>query len=207
MAGISTRGLNLRLWFLWMRHSYPFRWAHRPLCSNFSDDILRIGHVHLCRSCLCAYCGMVLCAISWLFFGAVRESSLTLLICLMVPTIGLSTPQFYKQCPRLLRDLLRFSMGCCITLCVCVILSRSMLIGVTCGGILLLFWRIYFLVRRKRKAQACTGCGELGRRRICTGCRLQADAVRAYETRATNLLLASGKNPCMLGPRTRCVNH
>jgi hypothetical protein len=207
MTGISTRGLNFRLWFLWMRHSYKFRWAHRPLCSRFSDGILRIGHVHLCRSCACAYCGIVLCAILCLFLDVVRESSLTLLPCLMLPTIGLSTPRFYKQWPRPVRDLLRLSMGCCITLCLCLILTGGILIGLTSAGILLLFWRIYFAVRRKRRAQACSGCPELEQRRICTGCRLQADAVRAYETQATNLLLASGNNPCIPGPRTRCANH
>jgi hypothetical protein len=207
MNGISTRGLNLRLWFLWVRHSYRFRWAHRPLCSRFSDDLLRIGHVHLCRSCACAYSGIFLCAILCLFLDPVRESSLTPLLYLMLPTIGLSTPRFYKRWPRLVRDLLRLSMGCCITLCLCLILTGGILIGLTCAGILLLFWRIYFLVRRRRRAQACSGCPELGQRRICTGCRLQADAVRAYETQATNLLLASCSNPRMPGPRGKCANH
>ncbi|MHC4527470.1 MAG: hypothetical protein ACYS29_06300, partial [Planctomycetota bacterium] len=53
----------------------------------------------------------------------------------------------------------------------------------------------------------CSGCPELGQRRICTGCRLQADAVRAYETQATNLLLASGYNPCIPAPRVRRPSH
>lgn len=198
MTCIGTRVLAARLWFLWLRHSYRFRWAHRPLCSKFSEDILRVGPVRLCRSCVCAYGGVILCAILCWLLNAVRESSVPVLLCVMVPTIGLSMPPLYKQCPRPVRDLLRFGMGCCITLCVCVMLMGNALVSVTCAGILLLFRRLYSVMRRERKAQACNGCPELGRRQICAGCRLQADAVRAYETQGTRLLLASGRGPEVL---------
>jgi len=194
MTGISTRGLNARLWALWLRHSYRFRWAHRPLCSRFSDGVLRIGPLHLCRSCVCAYCGLVLCTITCLCLEVVRESTVPLLLGLMIPTIGLSTPQLYKRCSRPVRDLLRFSMGCCVTLCICAMLMGKLLVPAACVSILLLFWRIYFVMRRKRRAAACNACPELGS--ICTGCRVQANAVRAYEAEATSLLLASGRNPC-----------
>jgi hypothetical protein len=195
MTGINTRGLTVRLRILWLRHSYRFRWAHRPLCSRFSDGVVRFGQVHLCRSCVCAYCGIVLCAIACLFLNVVRESAVPLLVCLMVPTLGFSMPRLYKRCSRRVRDLLRYSMGCCISLCICVMLKGNAVVSGLCVSILLIFWRIYFVMRRNRKAQACNACPELGR--ICTGCRIQADAVRAYEAEATHLLLASGRKPCV----------
>jgi hypothetical protein len=46
-------------------------------------------------------------------------------------------------------------------------------------------------MRRRQKAEACQGCPEYGIDSICTGCHVQADAIRAYETEATHLLLAS----------------
>jgi uncharacterized membrane protein len=193
MTGINSRALNVRLWLLWIRHAYRFRWAHRPLCSRFSDGVLRIGQVHLCRSCVCAYGGIVVGALACLFLNAVRESAVPLLVCLMIPTLAFSMPQLYRRCSRRVRDLLRFSMGCCIALCLCVMLMGKLIVSALCAGILLVFWRIYFVMRRNRRAQACNACPELGG--ICTGCRIQADAVRAYEAEATSLLLASGKKP------------
>lgn len=193
MAGINSRALQVRLWLLWIRHSFRFRWAHRPLCSRFSDGVLRIGQVHLCRSCVCAYSGIVLAALACLFLDTVRAWALPLLICVMVPTLGFSMPRLYKRCSRRLRDGLRFSMGCCISLCVCVMLMGELVVSALCAGTLLVFWRIYFVMRRQRKAQACNACPELGG--ICTGCHIQADAIRAYEAEATQLLLASGRNP------------
>ena len=193
MTGINSRALQVRLWFLWIRHSYRFRWAHRPLCSRFSDGVLRIGQVHLCRSCVCAYGGIVVAALACLLVYAVRASAVPLLCCLMLPTLGLSMPLLYKRCPRQVRDGLRFSMGLCISLCFCILLMGKLMVSALCAGILLLFWRVYFVMRRNRRAQACNACLELGG--ICTGCHLQANAVRAYEAEATQLLLASGRNP------------
>jgi hypothetical protein len=186
-------GLRLRL--LWLRHSYRFRWAHRPLCDRFSQGILRIGQVRLCRSCACAYGGILFGLAFCLLNDALRESTIPLLLGLIIPTIGLSTPTLYKRLPRAVQDMLRFSMGLCITLSACGLFMGNTLIPTVCAATLFLFWRIYFAMRRKRKAEACNGCPEYGQKGICTGCRLQADAMRAYETEATALLLASGSAP------------
>lgn len=188
MAGLRTRLFSVKLWFLWLRHSYKFRWAHRPLCSHFSEGIIRIGNVRLCRSCVCAYCGIISCAMSCLIFSAMRELAASLLIGVMVPTIGFSMPPLYKRCSRLVRDLLRFCMGCCCSLCFFVMLIGNILTFVICASVLLLFWRIYFIIRRQRRIKACNNCVEFRQEKICTGCQLQADTIRAYETQATILL-------------------
>lgn len=194
MQGLDARGLKFKLWLLWLRHSYRFRWAHRPLCERFRAGVLRLGRIHLCRSCVCVYAGLAGGLASCSYFAALRESPTSWLLGLMVPTVVLSAPHRYMRLPRPLRDLLRFGMGFCISLCGCVVLWGSSLVAVGCVGVLFLFWRMYFVQRRKRKADACRGCPEYGQASICTGCRTQADAVRAYETEATNLLLASHRD-------------
>ena len=122
--------LRLKLSLLWLRHSYPFRWAHRPLCARFSDGILRFGSVQLCRSCLCVYGGLICCCLLCLFLDILRESALYVLLFLMVPAIALSIPQLYARWPRHLRDLLRFSMGSCIALCLTAALTANLLASV-----------------------------------------------------------------------------
>jgi hypothetical protein len=138
---------------------------------------------------------MILCAALCAWSLAVRESAVAGLVWLMVPTLVLSTPPIYARCPRPVCDVLRFSMGCCISLCVCAMLVGHVVVSITCGLVLFVFWWVYFRMRRTRRATACEGCPELGRKGICTGCQLQAEAIRAYETEATAILLASGKTP------------
>ncbi len=194
MPGLDTRGLKFKLWVLWLCHSYRFRWAHRPLCERFRAGVLRIGHVHLCRSCVCVYAGLAGGVVSCSCFAALRQSPTAWLLGLMIPTVVLSAPRLYPRLIRPLRDLLRFGMGFCISLCGCVVLWGNGLVAIGCVSVLFLFWRLYFSQRRKRRASACTGCPEFSQTSICTGCRVQARAVRAYETQATHLLLASRRD-------------
>ena len=195
MTHMKSICLSLRLRLLWLRHSFTFRWAHGPLCDRFSSDILRIGRIHLCRSCVCVYCGLLMCATLCAYLSAIAEHAMLLLLCIVTPTVLFSAPRLYKLCPRPFRDVLRFCMGCCISLCVCAMLAGHIFAAVACGSVLFAFWRIYFVARRKRKAEACKGCADIGQNRICTGCRVQAAGIRAYETEATRILASSGLIP------------
>ena len=201
MNRISTSVFSARLWLLWLRHSYRFRWAHRPLCPRFDAGVLRIGNLHLCRSCACAY-GGVLCGLSLLFFDTTRVGIVPLLLGLMILTIGLSLPSLYQRLSRPVRDVIRFSMGLCIALCAGALLTGNVLVSVACGCTLALFWRAYFVMRRRRRAEACEACPELGQGDICTGCRVQADAIRAYEVEATQLLMNRGETYRPYTPRS-----
>ena len=60
----SDFAFRLRLKWMWLRHTHPFNWAHKPLCSRFQSGVLQIGKLHVCRSCLFAYCGIVLGSIT-----------------------------------------------------------------------------------------------------------------------------------------------
>jgi len=191
MTPIQSAWLGMRLRFLWLKHTYPYRWAHRPLCSRFRRDILKVGPIHLCRSCLCVYAGLLVSGAALACFPMIRNSAIPLLLCLGVPTLILSAPLLYAKFSRHVRDVLRFSTGCCIPLCICTGLTGHVAASALCAVILFLFWRIYFTLRRNRKAAACTGCVEIGEPGICSGCSRQADGIRAYETEATALLLSA----------------
>lgn len=191
MPGRVPKGLAIRFWFLWLRYSYRFRWAHRPLCAHFRAGVLRFGDVHLCRSCVCVYAGLIVGGVLCLCSEALRESSALVLWILTGPTVILSTPSLYHRLARGCKDMLRCSMGICMGLCVCAVFQVHPLLAAGCAGVLFGFWKLYFAQRRRRRAEACQGCPEYGREAICSGCRLQAEAIRAYETEATDLLMAS----------------
>ena len=186
---------QIRLWWLWLVCSLQFRWAHRPLCARFRSGVIKIRSIHLCRSCICAYCGILTCAIYLILFHPPSTRAITALICLGVPTLAMSGPWCYKKLPRALRDILRWTMGAMIALCGYLLICRELIIAVPVAAVLFIFWRVYFKARRKRRLHACEGCEELSIKGICSGCRLQADGVRRYEDTATRLYLASSQVP------------
>ncbi|MHC4228592.1 MAG: hypothetical protein ACYSWW_09865 [Planctomycetota bacterium] len=120
-----------------------------------------------------------------------------LLAGLGVPTLALSGPWCYKRLPRVVRDILRWTMGAVIAICGYLWISRELIVAIPVTIVLLVFWMAYFNVRRKRRLHACDGCEELSDKGVCSGCRLQADGVRRYEQTATQLYLASGRVPAL----------
>ncbi len=203
MRVLGTYAYRARLWWLWLVCSYRFRWAHRPLCSRFHSGVIRVGGVHLCRSCVCVYCGILLSALSLAFLRPSVATSSVALAGLGIPTLALSGPWCYRSMPRAVRDLLRLAMGAVIVLCGYLLLHGEFVTAVPAAIVLFAFWRAYFKVRRRRRLHACDGCEELSDKAVCTGCRLQADGVRRYEEIATQLYLASGQAPD-LSRSTRC---
>lgn len=182
--------MRLKLKLLWLRHAYTFHWAHKPLCDRFIGDVLRIGPVHLCRSCVCAYAGIA----AGLFFIPV---SAALFFTALAAVIVFSAPPLYKRFPRILRDLLRFSSGALIPMGI-RLSAGSLWAGLAGLAVIVLFWYLYFKLRRNRKLKECNGCRELGQKGICSGFASQADHVRLYEHAATELLTASGYIPAHL---------
>lgn len=197
MRAVGTCACRIRLWWLWLVCSYRFRWAHRPLCARFSSGIINVGGVHVCRSCLCAYCGIVVCVLSVVALRPSVTQTSIILAGLAVPTLALSGPWCYKKLPRAFRDVLRLAMGAVMALCGYLLLCGEFAVAAAVAAVLFVFWRVYFRVRRTRRLHACDGCAELSDEKICSGCRLQADGARRYEQIATQLYLASGQTPVL----------
>ena len=190
MKPLSNWRLRLRLKWLWLLHAYPFHWAHKPLCERFQQDVLRIGGVHLCRSCVLAYLGLGLAAAGSFFAHAWLQPRVSgLFIGWGAVTVLLSLPLWYKRWPRWFRDLLRFSMGAVLALWGYLLITGHWAVG--CGGGLALaaFWVFYRALRKKRKLHACDGCPEFGQPKVCSGYTLQAERMRNFEEQATELVM------------------
>ena len=74
---------------------------------RFREDVISVGAVHLCRSCICAYCGLLICGI---FLAAARPpvtATCLTLAATALATLALSGPWCYKRLPRIVRDTLR----------------------------------------------------------------------------------------------------
>ena len=188
--------LKLRLYTLWLRWVRPFNWAHHPLCERFQNDVLRLGSFHVCRSCVAAYTGMLLtCIVCWLRGEWLAEVNPLWIVGSAGVTVIGSLPQIYERMPRVVRDVLRASMGMLIALAATRVVSGDYFIGIPMVVILTIFWYAYFQTRKRRRLRACEGCPELDGERVCSGFSLQVARIRCYEEAATDLVEQYGPMP------------
>lgn len=163
------------------------------MCSRFQEDVLRIGHVFLCRSCVCLYTGLLSVALFCFFIGISNKVASVFLVVLLIPTLCGSMPRHYKRFPRCCRDVLRIAVGACLALCANLLLQAQLWLSVPVVFVLFVTWKIYRSQRAVRKAHACDSCHEMNSRGVCRGFIQQAHAVRLYEERATRRLYQSGR--------------
>lgn len=185
---------NLRLKWMWLRHTHTFNWAHKPLCNRFKPGVLRIGKLHVCRSCLFAYSGILIGVIAALVYPTLTANmKLTWFLLVLTPVIALSYPRLYKSLPRFIQDALRFAMGVLVGLILFLLIHRNFLCGIIGVVVMVVFWRIYFHQRKMRKMHACDGCPELNLPEICSGFQQQSAAIHLYEIEATDFIYHNGR--------------
>jgi len=191
---------RLHLKLLWLRSAWSFNWAHKPLCERFREDVLRLGGLRLCRSCACAWGGILLAVVGMAVLSPMSGTFLVAYLVALGVVLGLSLPPLYKRLPRVLRDLLRMGGGGFLVVGAYVTLFVNIPAGLAALAALVAFWWMYFKMRRKRKLRECDGCPELANETVCSGFALQAEHVRRYEEAATELLTRSGAVPgCLRG--------
>jgi hypothetical protein len=187
-----TLGARARLKWLWLRRSWTFRWAHKPLCARYRSHVLRLGALRLCRSCACVYAGI---AAGILLLAAVelpRRGGPTAYALVLATVLGLSLPRNYYALPRGLRDVVRWLTGALLPVTAYFLLGADVPLGLL-GT--LLFAAAYFFYARLRaahKARACDHCSELRRGGVCSGYALQADAARRFEREASTYVMEEG---------------
>jgi hypothetical protein len=197
MIGLLGKWRRRLAWkWLWLSYVYPFYFAHKPLCERFRHEVLRIGHIHVCRSCTLVYAGIGSVAVTcWLFRAALREMRVELFLgsflVLAGATLALSFPTWYKRWPRPMRDVLRFALGGLIAMCGYVLISGHIVVGLAAAAGLLATWKAFMVLRNRRTVHRCDGCARLSPKQICPGYTLQASIIRQYEEAATELLTAS----------------
>ena len=200
---MTRLGFRLQERASWWRHAWPYRWAHKPLCDRFTQDVVRIGRLNLCRGCLALWLG-ALGTGALALAGALTGGRATLILTILLPAVAvLSHPRLHAGWPRPVRDLLRASAGASAALALQVLLGGRPIEGLVAlaalGGVLALH-------RRRRaplRAAMCDGCEEQHRAGVCSGYRLQARATATHERRMEEALLAHGFVPQLPVERAR----
>lgn len=179
---------------LWWRHAWFFHWAHKPLCSTYSEEVLRVGKLFLCRSCALLWAGAVLSTVVLLVANPALPAHLWgLALAFTIAAVG-SFPSFHSRWPRRIRDLLRITAGIALGFALALLLlgqlkaalGTALLIGAT--------YSVYVKLRRDKRLSRCTTCPETGAG-ICSGYSLQAKAIREWEESVVTRVMVGGFEP------------
>lgn len=181
---------------LWLKKTYSFNWAHKPLCEKYQEDTIKIKHIHLCRSCVFVYLGMLTSLALFTTFDNIASKDGYLLLCtLFFFTLSLSHPVVYKKLPRLLRDLLRYSLGFLILQTFFMALQGHFFLAACSCLLLSLFRLVYYQKRAQRKLEKCYRCEEYSDSKVCSGYHRQTLLIREYEEEATEYIIQTGYIP------------
>ena len=183
---ILIRKLSTKLYLklLWLTYAYPFLFAHRPLCNEFREGVIKFGKINLCRGCLALYLGVTVGILSYSFLPHLVAYNKIILVFAYVTILIFSSPSFYQVFPRLLKDALRFFLGATTIICLGLSFSLHLIFGIIFLTGLILLKKLFANLRRQLKSNVCDKCMELREDKICTGFRLYADQFRKFEEKA-----------------------
>ena len=187
----------------WWRHTWTFQLAHKPLCTRYAHDVIRLGAVRICRSCTCLYTGLGLGILSSCLVpaGAVSVFLTGLVIAAIV--VPLSYPRWYRRWSRGARDLLRGGSGLAFAGLIAPLWLGSPWLGASSLALGGLLWFWFARVRREKKLAYCEGCPELPEPGVRSGYRYQADRINAYEDATLAHLARRGFTPQIGNTRRR----
>ena len=153
--------------------------AHKPLCSLYSKDVLIFNGIHLCRSCTFVYLGFV----TSLFININPQ----IYVSLVAFVVMLSSGNYYKKFNRMIKDLLRYFLGFIImaTLKKVIALETISIFGFV---LLIASYLFYFKKRKSRKLNECNHCHEKNMKQVCSGFREQVPSIKHYENELTKMI-------------------
>lgn len=192
-AFFSNLSRKIHLKILWLRYTYPFLWAHKPLCERFQQDTFQVKSIRICRSCCLLYAGILSSAL--LGYFKLYEIPPGVLFVVTSAVLLLSVPHIYRFYPRPVRDILRFLLGAALASTLLFFFSKALFVGVIGTFLLLVIRAVLQRQRAILKSKACQGCEELSLQGICSGFVLQAERIRRYETKATEYVMSTQYTP------------
>ncbi len=194
---------------LWWRHTWFFHWAHKPLCAAHAQDVLRVGRLHLCRSCSVLWAGLALSAVLLCRVAPPLPALLLgFTLTFHVAAIG-SHPALHPRWPRRVRDALRATGGVALGHALALLFLGHLYFALGAGLLLAVTYSVYVRLRRGELRAAeegpsgqgqgrppgpCVTCSEAGAG-VCSGYTRQAQAIRAWEQSCSSRIMKSGFRP------------
>lgn len=171
------------LQWLKIKTTYPFHFAHKPLCERHKGNTFHIGNTYLCRGCTLIYTA-IFSAITLSFLIPLDNQFVNCLfsVVLLISVI-LSHPNLYKRLHRNICDITRYTFGLTSTYLSIVLFKTNMVIIPFFFAALYFCWTYYKKKRSESRSFICKGCPELNKKQVCTGYELQTKLTKKYEIR------------------------
>ncbi len=163
--------------WLHLKHFWPFYWAHKPLCHEYSQKIIKLKKLNICRSCFFLWGSFSIGIIGLVTFKFPWHE--TMLLPLVI-VIVFGNELVYPKLKRFYQDFHRSFLGLEISLILYYLIALEPF-SILSGFILLLFLIINYKSRKKRKLNECFSCHEYGKGKVCSGYKLWANAHKDFE--------------------------
>lgn len=178
-----------KLDWIWFKLSYPFRFAHHPLCDRYADQRFEVAGVHLCQGCTLVTIGTVLAAlvsiITTLIFGEYLQFMVIFALISLLPAIivdGFRLSRKYKR-------IARFGLGVAFGIAVGIITYSGWTNKLIFAGVLIVGLYGYRKFRQMTpKDDLCQTCPHLKEAPYCPGYQLQMNKNKEYKELAFPIL-------------------
>lgn len=173
----------ITLKYIHIKHFYPYLFVHKPLCTKFMADTIKIKNIYICRSCFFLYLGIFL---AFILYKYINFNYFVLLIFFLL-IILLSNPMYYKFYSRIFRDFSRFFLGFLTIILLLKTYYYNVYVSVGIVLCLLVIKHLYNIQRKK--VDLCYNCEELVSTKICSGYTLQTNALLQEEEEMSNYIM------------------
>jgi hypothetical protein len=180
-----TVKLFIKRWQL----SWRFTFAHHPICASYKDHYWKIKGVYICQGCTLVYSSFFVALLFLLYFQITLEQFHYLIVGVgvLIPIIIIELAKIEQ---RIIKRLTRILIGIGIGLfCSAFLLHDEFIVKLI--GFLIIFIGFFSFkqVRRStRREDKCNLCSEYKNNVICSGLRLEAEAMNKYSDYASDLL-------------------
>lgn len=180
---------RLKLNIFKLKLTWRFKFAHHPLCQNYSDQVFKIGNIYLCQGCTLIYSGLVIGLLSGIIFNPSFSIQIWAIIgvSLMVPTFVVQVVKLPRMFKRIARFLNGFDLGAIFFSIFILPKWSHRIIMIVSISVTYLAFRIIHKHKRKER-DLCESCNELKTGKICSGYKLRAEKELEYSKYAEQIL-------------------
>jgi hypothetical protein len=189
-----TVKLFIKRWQL----SWRFTFAHHPICASYKDHYWKIQGVYICQGCTLVYSSFFVVLLFLLFFQ-LTLLPLHYLIVGIIILIPILLIELLKIDQRTIKRFTRAAIGIGLGFSLSAFFLHEEIIAKLLGLLVTIFGFISFTrVRNTAKREdKCNLCSEYKSNVICSGLRLEAEAMNKYSDYASDLLQGKLKEKYM----------
>lgn len=181
--------ITIKLFIKHWEFSWRFKFAHHPVCTSYKDHYWKIKGVYICQGCTLVYASFFVSLLFLIFFQITLGLFHYLIVglCILIPILIIELTRIEQ---RIIKRLTRILIGIGIGVFFSAFLLHDEFIVKVFGFLLTItgFFSFKRVRRSTKREDKCKLCSEYKSNVICSGLRLEAEAMKKYSDYASDLL-------------------